>query len=98
MSLIRVNLLYTGTTTITVPGYHKVTYSGHVNVDGEAFGWGTAKDRNGKTYTGTFNKNMMHGVGKSSIPLYSLLHIHFLVTEKERDENEVCVREYCNSR
>ena len=43
----------------------EATYTGHVNADGKALGWGAAKGKNGTTYSGTFKDNVGHGVGKS---------------------------------
>ena len=39
-------------------------YTGLVNADEKAFGWGSAKNFFGSTYTGTFKDNMLHGIGK----------------------------------
>ena len=43
--------------------FYEVTYEGLVDEDGKAFGHGTAKNRYGWKWTGTFKDNMLHGVG-----------------------------------
>ena len=63
--------LYIGTLIVKVDGItgdvRKATYTGHVNEDWKALGWGTAKDKDGRTFTGTFKDNVEHGVGKLEI-------------------------------
>ena len=48
-----------------------VTYTGHLNADGKAFGWGRIIDKYGQESIGTFKNNRRHGIRKQSIYWYS---------------------------
>ena len=71
MSLIRADSLCIGTANFEIDGL-EVKYTGHVHANDKAFGWGTAIDEDGGTWSGTFRDNTGHGVGKSSFQRYSI--------------------------
>ena len=66
---IRSDSLYIGTAIVEVTNILdreiEATYTGHVDAEGKALGWGTAKGKYDRSYTGTFKDNVEHGVGKS---------------------------------
>ena len=58
----RSDSLYIGSSIVKVVGSWgeecEATYTGHVDADEKALGWGTAKGEYGITYTGTFKDNV----------------------------------------
>ena len=64
--------MYIGTASFLINGLD-YSYTGLVNSDGKAFGYGVAISKEGEKRTGTFKNNTLHGLGKSHAHIQYML-------------------------